>query len=268
MDIERGLVKTRYGYIHYRAAGSGGTPVFLFHINQQSSALMLELMAVIGAERRVVAIDYPGHGHSDHVTEQPRIDDYALSAVAVMDHLGYAKACVMGEAVGAATSIAFSVNHPDRVERMIMVNCPFYPEVDDAEEAHAPLKSGLRPADSSGFPMTRTLEFVLENDPIHMPLHPTQSWMDRVNTAQIEIGRDRWQALDALHAFDITGNLGRIACPAMNLWGEHFQYAKYRGEFASRVRDHRDRVIPTGRFGMTWEHAETVGREALTFFAG
>lgn len=267
MDIERGLVKTRYGYIHYRAAGSGGTPVFLFHINQQSSALMLELMAVIGVERRVIAIDYPSHGHSDHVTQQPLIDDYARSAIEVMDHMGIEKACVMGEAVGAATSIAFSINHPDRVDRMIMVNCPYYEETNDAEEAHAPLKSGLRPADASGFPMTRTLEFVLKNDPLHMPMNPTQSWMDRVNTAQIEIGRDRWQALDALHAFEIAGNLGRIACPAMNIWGEHFIYAVHRRDFASRIKDHRDLVIPTGRFGMTWEQAETVGREALTFFS-
>ena len=57
MDIERGLVKTRYGYIHYRAAGSGGTPVFLFHINQQSSALLLELMAV---RARAVVVPFEG----------------------------------------------------------------------------------------------------------------------------------------------------------------------------------------------------------------
>ncbi len=39
MDIERGLVKTGLGHIHYRAAGAD-QPVMLFHINQQSSALM------------------------------------------------------------------------------------------------------------------------------------------------------------------------------------------------------------------------------------
>jgi pimeloyl-ACP methyl ester carboxylesterase len=266
MDIERGLVKTRYGYIHYRAAGSGSTPVFLFHINQQSSALMLELLSVIGTARRVIAIDYPSHGHSDHVAKQPRIDDYAYCAIELMDQRGIGKACVMGEAVGAATSIAFSVNHPDRVERMIMVNCPYYEGARDADEAHTPLKTGLRPADPSGFPMTRTLEFVLQNDPLHMPLHPTQSWMDRVNTAQMEAGRDRWQALDALHAFEIAGNLANIPCPAMNIWGEHFIYTPHRQDFASRVKDHRDLVIPNGRFGMTWEHAETIGREALKFF--
>jgi len=47
MQIERGLVKTASGYIHYRAAGRG-KPIMLLHINQQSSALYLELIAVLG----------------------------------------------------------------------------------------------------------------------------------------------------------------------------------------------------------------------------
>ena len=44
----------------------------------------------------------------------------------------------------------------------------------------APIKDGLRPADASGFPLPRTLEFLLEHDPGHAPMHPTQAWMDRV----------------------------------------------------------------------------------------
>ena len=35
IEIERGLVKSRYGYLHYRAAGQG-QPIVLLHINQQT----------------------------------------------------------------------------------------------------------------------------------------------------------------------------------------------------------------------------------------
>ena len=63
MDIERALVKTSMGYIHYRAAGRGA-PVVLLHMNQQSSALYLELMAVLAPTVRAIAIDYPSHGMS------------------------------------------------------------------------------------------------------------------------------------------------------------------------------------------------------------
>jgi pimeloyl-ACP methyl ester carboxylesterase len=66
MDIERGLVRTDFGFIHYRAAGAGRA-VMLFHINQQSSALMLELMQALAPFRRAIAMDYPSHGHSDPI---------------------------------------------------------------------------------------------------------------------------------------------------------------------------------------------------------
>ncbi len=39
--------------------------------------------------------------------------------------------------------------------------------------------------------MARSVEFSLQNDPENAPMQPTQSWMDRVNIAQFEIGRDR-----------------------------------------------------------------------------
>ena len=87
MQIERGLVSTELGYIHYRATGAGA-PVMLFHINQQSSALMLELMQALAPRFRVVAMDYPSHGHSDPFPGQPSFADYTRCAIDVMDHLG------------------------------------------------------------------------------------------------------------------------------------------------------------------------------------
>ena len=92
MNIERGLVKTALGYLHYRAAGNtGNEAIFLQHINQQSSALYLELMAVLCPHLRVVAMDYPSHGDSDHVEQQPSIGDYARCVVAVADALNVPK---------------------------------------------------------------------------------------------------------------------------------------------------------------------------------
>ncbi len=36
------------------------------------------------------------------------------------------------------------------------------------------------------------MEFMLEKDPEHAPLKPAQDWMDRMNRARLEVGRDRW----------------------------------------------------------------------------
>ena len=109
------------------------------------------------------------------------------------------KFSVLGEAVGAAVSIELAANHAPCVNKAVLVNCPYYKDRSVANARHAPLKSGLRPEDASGVPLTRTIEFLLNNDPGHAPMYPTQLWMDRVDTSQIEVRRHRWQALDALH---------------------------------------------------------------------
>jgi pimeloyl-ACP methyl ester carboxylesterase len=266
MDIERGLVKTAMGYIHYRTAGRGD-PVMLFHINQQSSALMLELIQALAPTFRVVSMDYPSHGGSDHVTQQPTFADYARCAVTVMDALDIAQTAVLGEAVGAGVCVEIANTYPDRVTKVSLVNCPFSPDRGRTATHVRELQSGLRPADPSGFPLTRTMEFMLEKDPAHSPMQPTQSWMDRINTAQMEVGRDRWQAVTALANFDMEGGLRRLTQPTLLLVGEHFYYVRFLNDLIARVKHLRHEVLPGARFCMSWERAEEVAAKACAFLA-
>ena len=266
MDIERGLVRTDSGYIHYRAAGTGA-PVMLFHINQQSSALMLELTQALAPRFRVVAMDYPSHGHSDPVPGQPSFADYTRCAIAVLDHLGIEKTAVLGEAVGAGVAVNTAYSFTDRVSKAVLVNCPFSPERGRTAVHVRELQSGLRPEDASGFPLTRTIDFMIEKDPGHAPMSPSQSWMDRINTAQIEVGRNRWQAVTALANFDMDDGLRRLAHPALILLGEHFHYTRYAAEMTARAKNARYTIVPGGRFCLTWERAADIATEAAGFLA-
>ena len=252
--------------MHYRAAGAAGSEaIFLQHMNQQSSAVYLELMAALAPHLRVVAMDYPSHGASDHVDQQPGIGDYAQCVVAVADALGMQKFSALGEAAGAAVSIELAVRYAARINKVVLVNCPYYQDRSVAEARHGPLKNGLRPEDASGFPITRTMEFLLTNDAGHAPMHPTQSWMDRINTAQIECGRHRWQALDALHTYDIGVNLQKVQCPILLLIGEHFYYLQNRDDFHDKNKLLRSEVLKGARLCMGWERAVDVGRHTLEF---
>ncbi len=264
MEIERGLLRTGLGHIHYRAAGAG-SPVMLFHINQQSSALMLELIQALAPDFRVIAIDYPSHGDSDPIPGQPSFADYACCAIAVMDGLGIERAAALGEAVGAGVSVAVANSFPQRVDRVVLVNCPFSPDRTRTAAHVRELQSGLRPEDASGFPLTRTIAFMLEKDAGHAPMQPSQSWMDRINTAQMEVGRNRWQAVTALANFDMENGLRALAQPTLLLVGEHFYYARFLDEVIARVKDLRYDVLAGGRFCMTWERADEIAAKVATF---
>lgn len=264
MEIKRGLAHTSAGYIHYREAGAG-KPVVLLHMNQQSSAVFIELIEALAPKARAIAIDYPSHGMSDHVFTQPGIADYARWVLEVLDVLGVSRATFLGESGGAAVCIELAVAYEARVDGIVLVNCPYYHDRGAAERGHGVLKSGARPSDASGFPSTRTIEFMLEKDPGHSPMHPTQSWMDRINRAQIEAGRERWQVLDALRQYDIPGNLVRIRKPVLQLTGEHFIYLKDLDEFRTRVPHIDSQVLAGGRCCVGWEKAEEIGAAVLRF---
>jgi len=266
-DIIRHLIPTRFGQIHCRTAGRRDAPALaIAHINQQSSALQLELMRALGAGVRSVAIDYPSHGMSDPIDYQPGIGDYADCVQEVMAGLGIDRYSTLGEATGAAVALETGIRHAAHVERVVLLNCPIYRDRSQADDVHAPLKSGLRPADASGFPVTRTLQFMLEQDPAHSPFAPTQSWMDRINRAQIEVGRNRWQALDALNAYDVGGGLALLDKDTLLLMGEHFHYTPRIDEYRTRLRRLQSvQVIGGARFGMAWEKADAVAEQVRTF---
>ena len=188
------------------------------HINQQSSAVMVELLQALGAHFRAVAIDYPSHGNSDHIDWQPTIEDYARAVIETMDALGIERAAALGEAVGAAVSIALGSRWPQRIDKAVLINTPYFSDAETAKNDIADIAK-VRPSDATGFPAPRTIEFLLKNDPEHAPMQPSQSWMDRINTAQFEIGRDRWQAMGALARFDTLGRHGGAQMPGADaLW--------------------------------------------------
>lgn len=266
MQIERGLAGTRYGYIHYRRSGKEHPrAVVVSHISQQSSALMIELLEALGEKVQAIAIDYPSCGMSDHVYEQPTIGDYAKCVTAVMNAAGVKRATALGEATGAFVSAELAASFPDRIESAVLVNCPYYPQKSVSDEAHAPLRGGLRPADATGFPMTRTLDFVLEHDPAHAPVNASQSWMDRINLAQIEAGRERWQALHALGSYDLPASLRKIACPVLFMMGDEFHYRKDLPALEALVGQGRAEVIAGARFCVTWSHAQHVAARTCAF---
>ena len=97
-------------------------------------------------------------------------------------------------------------------------------------------------------------------------MHPTQDWMDRINTTQMEIGRLRWQAVTALAHFDKDAGLRGLRQPVMLLLGEHFYYVKFLDEMIARIKDLRHHeVLKDGRFCMTWERATDIAARAKPF---
>ena len=72
---------------------------------------------------RVVQYDARGHGASSPAPDPSRYDydELAADAVAVLDHLGIARAALIGQSMGSATAVAVALRHPGRVRALAIV---------------------------------------------------------------------------------------------------------------------------------------------------
>jgi pimeloyl-ACP methyl ester carboxylesterase len=207
----------------------------LTHINQQSSAVMVELIAALAPKFLIVAIDYPSHGMSDHIDWQPAIEDYARAALDVMDALKVERFHAMGEAVGAATSLALAANHAARIDKVVLINTPYFTDAVNAKTDIADIQR-VRPTDATGFPAPRSIEYLLTNDPEHAPMEPTQDWMGPHQRRAVP-GRPRPLAGDG-RAVEIRylghGGTGQAADPDALRRALHLRQASRAGERQDR----------------------------------
>ncbi len=116
--------------IHYQEAGEG-LPVLLVHGWPTSSFLWRNVMPAMASDRRVLAIDLPGHGDSDkpldvdyNVEFFSSIIDGFLREVGVDGPIG-----LVVHDLGGPLGLYWASQRPQRLERLAILNTLAYPEL-------------------------------------------------------------------------------------------------------------------------------------------
>jgi pimeloyl-ACP methyl ester carboxylesterase len=126
----RHFFATPLGDVHYIDVGSSASsPVVLLHQTPRSIDEFAEVIPLLAAEHRVLAVDNPGYGCSDIPPRQPTVEEYADTIVALLDHLGIPKAVLVGHHTGAILAVDIAARHPDRVDRLALSG-PHYMDAD------------------------------------------------------------------------------------------------------------------------------------------
>jgi haloacetate dehalogenase len=119
-------VPTSRGTIHAMVGGSG-PPLLLLHGYPQSHLMWHAVAPLLAAEHTVVATDLAGYGASlrpdpaaDHVPHGKRA--MALDQVEAMAALGFDRFAVAGHDRGARVAYRMALDHPDRVERLAVLD--------------------------------------------------------------------------------------------------------------------------------------------------
>lgn len=77
------------------------TPLILFHMSPYSGVIYENLMADLGRDRVVIAVDTPGFGNSDAPLVPPTIQQYAAAMGDLLDGLKLRGVDVMGYHTGS-----------------------------------------------------------------------------------------------------------------------------------------------------------------------
>ena len=111
-----------------------GEPLVLLHGGLGAIEMFGEVLPTLARGRQVVAVDLQAHGRTADIDRPLRFESMADDIAALIEHLGFDRADVMGYSLGGGVALQTAIRHPERVRKLVVVSVPFerdgwYPEV-------------------------------------------------------------------------------------------------------------------------------------------
>lgn len=147
--VRRGYVRVPHGQMHYAACGddtSPALPILLLHQTPRSWREYAEVLPLLGARRRTIALDTAGFGESDP-TPEAGIAAWAGAALAALDALGIARTHVVGHHTGGVIAIELAALAPGRVASLVLSSTPYTDAAFRRARAERPPIDAVAPSD-------------------------------------------------------------------------------------------------------------------------
>jgi pimeloyl-ACP methyl ester carboxylesterase len=119
--------------LYYEVHGEG-EPLILIHGGVGAIEMFGEVLPMLAESRRVIGVDLQAHGRTADIERPLSFEAMADDVGALIGHLGFEKADVMGYSLGGGVALQTAIRHPDVVRKLVVVSTAFkrdgwYPEV-------------------------------------------------------------------------------------------------------------------------------------------
>ncbi|MEK7152813.1 MAG: alpha/beta hydrolase [Patescibacteria group bacterium] len=134
------LVKADYALVnglemYYEIHGRRGRPLVLLHggfSNIQTD--FADVLPALAKDRRVIAIEVQGHGHTADIDRPFTYEQLADDTVALLDQLNIEQADYYGYSLGGGVAMQAAIRHPQAVRKLVVISSiykadGFHPEV-------------------------------------------------------------------------------------------------------------------------------------------
>ncbi len=114
--------------LHSEISGAADAPALLLGGSLGTTLTMWEpQVRELSSRLRTVAFDHRGHGDSPVPAAPYTIAALGQDVIALMDRLTLSRACYCGISIGGMVGQWLAVNHPDRIERLILIATSAHP---------------------------------------------------------------------------------------------------------------------------------------------
>ena len=233
-------VRLADGWLTYHVAGEG-RPVVLVHGLAGSTRWWGRNVGPLAECCRVYTVDLIGFGGS-RSGRRFVLDEAATVLAEWMDHLGLPCATFVGHSMGGLVVTHLALQHPERVERLVLVDAAAFP-------------IALRP-------LARLPSLVLALR--HLPL----SLLPTIIADTLRAGlRTLWTALAALRRHTLERELAKVQAPTLVVWGERDTVVPLDNgrRLAATLPDARLVTLPGVGHNAMWEGAADFNRVVLDF---
>jgi pimeloyl-ACP methyl ester carboxylesterase len=128
--------------VAYHVFGTG-PPLVLLHGGFGSVEMFGPNLDLLARRHRVIGVDLQSHGRTPAVERPMRFETMADDIAALIEHLGLERAAVMGFSLGGGVALRTAIQHPDAVERAVLMSTVFrrsgwHPEMTAGMDAMGP----------------------------------------------------------------------------------------------------------------------------------
>jgi pimeloyl-ACP methyl ester carboxylesterase len=259
--------------IFYIVKGEG-KPLILIHGYGAGMWVWEKQIDFLSQFYRVYALDLIGHGFSDRPKIPYTPEAYIHFFMDFMDGVGIEKAILIGNSMGGGIAWAMAVLFPERVERLVLINC-VPPDVlgqvrNDSFRTLVAIKDiPFLPYLVIASRNKRSIKWILQECVSHIKLI-TPEILDR----QYQISKIRgttWVIYstfkNAKEAPKLKDYLSRIYQPTLLLWGERdLIFPPSVGEDLHRaIKGSKFQIIEKSGHIPMWETPEEVNQAMLSF---
>ncbi|MBA3300349.1 MAG: alpha/beta fold hydrolase [Thermoleophilaceae bacterium] len=232
----------------------------------------LENIPRAATDRRVIAMDLPGFGHSEMPREKHSISLMARVVEGLLDQVGLTSVAVVGNSMGGFVAAELAINYPQRVDRLVLASAA---GISSNDVRRRPASSIMKMGAILSANTVASHRLVARRAHLrHVALsivarHPSRLKADLAYEGLLQgVGTPGFaDAVDANLEYDFRDSLPEIGCPTLIIWGEKDPIIPVRDakEYNEAIPDSRMVILEdTGHIPMA-ERPETFNELMMDF---